>query len=327
MILNLREGSPEKAESDAINSAFMGGEGVYRNASFGRVITAMVTPFDSDGRLDLDSAEELAVYLEQNGSEGLVVAGTTGESATLTNEEQIALIERVGSCDNIPILAGTGANSTAEAVEMTEEVRARGIADGILVVSPYYNRPPQRGIIDYFEQVSDTARALPMVAYDIPARTGRAVDTETIIYLAKNLDNLTGVKLAAGSLDQTSRLKQAVPELELYSGDDSLNLQHVQRGAVGAISVISHWAGNKMVEMFDSFESGNVKNARCIDKQLEPSYKFSSSNEAPNPIPTKAMMRHLGLNVGYCRSPMTVGLSTQDMLHDQAQNILSSLKD
>lgn len=321
------DGSPEKIARDAITHDFNEKEGSYKYASFGRVITAMVTPFDSDGRLDLDSAEELAVYLEQNGSEGLVVAGTTGESATLTNDEQIALIERVGSSVDIPILAGTGSNSTAESVELTTEVRKRGIADGILVVSPYYNRPPQRGIIDYFEQVSDAAWELPMLAYDIPARTGRAMTTETIIDLAKNLSNLVGVKLAAGSLDQTARLKQAVPELELYSGDDSLNLQHVQRGAVGAISVISHWAGNKMVEMFDSIESGNVKNARCIDKQLEDSYKFSSSNEAPNPIPTKAMMRHLGLNVGYCRSPMTVGLSTQDMLHDQAQNILSSLND
>lgn len=320
------DGSPEKIARDAITHDFNEKEGSYKYASFGRVITAMVTPFDSDGRLDLDSAEELAVYLEQNGSEGLVVAGTTGESATLTNDEQIALIERVGSSVDIPILAGTGSNSTAEAVELTTEVRKRGIADGILAVEPYYVRPPQRGIIDYYEQVSDAAWELPMLAYDIPVRTGRAMTTETMIYLAKNLSNLAGVKLAAGSLDQTRRLAQAVPELELYSGDDSMNLEHVQRGAVGVISVISHWEGKRMLDMFDSIEAGNMQNARKIDRLLEASYKFASSNEAPNPIPAKAMMRQIGLDVGYCRSPMVAGIGAESKLRDEAEIILHSLK-
>ena len=163
-----------------------------------------------------------------------------------------------------------------------------------------------------------------MVMYDIPTRTGRAVETDTISHLASNLSNLIGVKLASGDIGQTASLHRSHPELQLYSGDDSLNLDHAEQGSVGAISVISHWAGTLMIEMYDALAGGQDDRAECIRSMLAGSCNYSSSNEAPNPLPAKAMMRLIGINVGYGRSPMVLSQKQEEDLEAFAKSILST---
>jgi len=292
--------------------------GVYENAQFGRVITAMITPFNENGeRVNYDAAQQLASYLEANGSDGLVVAGTTGESATLSHTEQLDLIAAVYEAVNIPILAGTGSNNTKEALILTDQVTERGIADGVLVVSPYYNRPPQSGIVDYFTSVAQ-ATNLPVVMYNIPIRTGRGMSDDTIQQLAIQLPNIVGLKDATGEPKRTETLIKNLPEgFQVYSGDDSLNLRLFEAGAVGAISVISHWVGNLIQEMFDRIDDHDFLLAQSIDSQLINSYQFASSEKAPNPIPAKAMLRRLlrgQIDIGYCRPPMTVSMETESEL-------------
>jgi 4-hydroxy-tetrahydrodipicolinate synthase len=306
---------------------FENSTGVYEHARFGRVITAMVTPFTVDGSaVNYEAAQQLAMHLEANGSEGLVVAGTTGESATLSHSEQLDLITAVHEAVGIPVLAGTGSNNTAEAESLSTEVSERGIADGLLVVSPYYNRPPQSGIVDYFERVSASSE-LPIVMYDIPVRTGRLMSTDTILELASEQTNIVGLKDAAGNPDRTKTLLRDAPEgFQVYSGDDSLNLRFYRAGAVGAISVAAHWAGTAMQQLFDYEDSKDTRAADFLDEIMGASYDFVSSEAAPNPIPTKAMMRRLlsGLvSIGYSRSPMTVSQKTEDGL-ERAGLIVSS---
>ena len=274
-------------------------------ARFGRVLTAMVTPFRDDGSLDLDAAAQLARWLANNGNEGLVVAGTTGEAPTLTHDEQIDLIGAVASAVDIPVVAGTGSNDTVAAVELTERASEAG-ADGILLVAPYYNRPSQAGLARHFQTVA-SATCLPVVIYDIPIRTGRKVDTETLLELAHGVDNIVGLKDAAGDLAETAKLIAQAPDgFEVYSGDDSLNLALLAVGAVGFISVAAHWSGAEHTEMVSAFEGGDIAKARRINASLIPSYDYETGLAAPNPIPAKAMMRLIGLPVGRCRPPLDV---------------------
>ncbi|WP_420436316.1 4-hydroxy-tetrahydrodipicolinate synthase [Candidatus Poriferisocius sp.] len=274
-------------------------------ARFGRVLTAMVTPFRDDGSLDLDAAAQLARWLADNGSEGLVVAGTTGEAPTLTHDEQIDLIGAVASAVEIPVVAGTGSNDTVAAVELTERASEAG-ADGILLVAPYYNRPSQAGLARHFQTVA-SATSLPVVIYDIPIRTGRKVDTATLLELAHGVDNIVGLKDAAGDLAETAKLIAQAPDgFEVYSGDDSLNLALLAVGAVGFISVAAHWSGAEHAEMVSAFEGGDIAKARRINASLIPSYDYETGLAAPNPIPAKAMMRLIGLPVGRCRPPLDV---------------------
>ncbi len=274
-------------------------------ARFGKVLTAMVTPFGDDGSLDLDGAAELARWLVDNGNDGLVVAGTTGEAPTLTHDEQIALIGAVAAAVDVPVVAGAGSNDTAAAVELTERSTEVG-ADGILLVAPYYNRPSQAGLSRHFRTVA-AATHLPMVIYDIPVRTGRKVDTATLLELAHGVDNIVGLKDAAGDPAETAALiAQAPDDFEVYSGDDSLNLALLAVGAVGFISVAAHWSGAEHAEMIAAFEKGDVAAARQINASLIPSYDYETGLAAPNPIPAKAMMRLIGLPVGRCRPPMDV---------------------
>ena len=274
-------------------------------ARFGRVLTAMVTPFRDDGSLDLDAAAQLARWLANNGNEGLVVAGTTGEAPTLTHDEQIDLIGAVASAVDIPVVAGTGSNDTVAAVELTERASEAG-ADGILLVAPYYNRPPQAGLARHFQTVA-SATSLPVVIYDIPIRTGRKVDTATLLELAHGVDNIVGLKDAAGDLAETAKLIAQAPDgFEVYSGDDSLNLALLAVGAVGFISVAAHWSGAEHAEMVSAFEGGDIAKARRINASLIPSYDYETGLAAPNPIPAKAMMRLIGLPVGRCRPPLDV---------------------
>lgn len=290
-------------------------------ARFGRVLTAMITPFDANGALDLDGAAKLASWLVEQGNEGLVVAGTTGESPTLTHDEQIDLIRTVCQAVSVPVLAGAGSNDTRAAVELTERATEAGAA-GILSVTPYYNRPSQAGLAAHFRAVA-AATELPVVLYDIPVRSGRKIDTATMLELAHDLPNIAGVKDAAANPAETASLLAQAPEgFEVYSGDDALTLPLLAIGAVGVIGVATHWAAREMRELIDAFETGDVRRAREINARLVPSYAYETGDRNPNPIPTKAMMKVLGLPGGDCRPPMG---PEPDDLQARARQILADL--
>ncbi len=287
---------------------------------FGRVITAMVTPFTDDGALDLEGAAGLARWLVSCGNEGLVVAGTTGESPTLSHDEQIDLIAAVIEAVDVPILAGAGSNDTAAAVELTERATAAGAA-GILSVAPYYNRPPQAGLYDHFRAVAASTH-LPMIIYDIPMRTGRKVNTATLLSLAHDVDNMAGIKDAAGDPAETGRLIAAAPEgFEVYSGDDGLTLPLLSVGAVGVIGVATHWTAAEHLAMFDAWESGDTAGARAANAAMGPSFDYETGDAAPNPIPTKALLRVLGRPAGPCRPPMD---AEPPDLADEARAVLAT---
>jgi 4-hydroxy-tetrahydrodipicolinate synthase len=288
---------------------------------FGRVVTAMVTPFDDRGELDLDAAAELAHWLVETGSDGLVLAGTTGESPALTDSECRALFRTVREAVSVPLLAGAGSNSTRHAVELTKRAAETGV-DGILSVTPYYNRPSQAGIEAHFRAVAG-ASDLPVVLYDIPVRTGRKIATPTLLRLAAEVPNVVAVKDAAGDPTETARLMAAAPgDFELYAGDDAMTLPLLAVGAVGVISVASHWAARQLGEMIDAFGSGDVARARQVNARLLPSYDYESGDDAPNPVPTKTLLRVLGLRVGECRPPMG---PAPDGLADRARAVLEQL--
>ncbi|HMR94233.1 MAG TPA: 4-hydroxy-tetrahydrodipicolinate synthase [Microthrixaceae bacterium] len=291
------------------------------SATFGRVITAMVTPFDDRGELDLDAAVELANWLVENGSDGLVLCGTTGESPTLTESEELVLFRTVRGAVSVPVIAGAGSNSTATAVEQTRRASELGV-DAILSVTPYYNRPSQAGLDAHFRAVA-AATDLPVILYDIPVRTGRKIDTDTMLGLAHDVPNIVGVKDASGDPTETARLIASAPSaFEVYSGDDAQTLPLLAVGAVGVISVASHWVGRQMGEMIDAFEKGDVSTARRINAGLLDSYDYESSPDAVNPVPTKTMLRVLGLKVGSCRPPMG---PAPDDLEDRARRVLDGL--
>ena len=291
------------------------------SATFGRVGTAMVTPFDERGDLDLDAAVELASWLVENGSDGLVLSGTTGERPTLTESEELVLFRTVRDAVSVPVIAGAGSNSTASAVEQTKRASELGV-DAILSVTPYYNRPSQAGLEAHFRAVA-AATDLPVIVYDIPGRTGRKVDTDTLLRLAHDVPNITGLKDAAGDPAETARLIAGAPSgFEVYSGDDALTLPLLAVGAVGVISVASHWVGRQMGEMIDAFAKGDVETARRINAGLIASYDYETGLDAPNPIPTKALLRVLGLKVGECRPPMG---PAPDGLAERARKVLEDL--
>ncbi len=288
---------------------------------FGRVLTAMITPFAEDGSLDLEGAVELARWLVEQGNDGLVLAGTTGESPTLTQDEQVALVEAVVGAVDVPVVAGAGSNDTRSAVRNTERCAEVG-ADGILTVTPYYNRPSQAGLVDHFTAVAE-ASGLPVILYDIPPRSGRKIETGTLLRLADEVETIVGVKDAAGDVAETARLVGAAPEgFEVYSGEDALTLALLAVGAVGTISVATHWATPETVAMFDAFFAGDHEAARQLNRRLIPSYDFESGDLRPNPVPSKAMMKVLGLPGGDCRLPMG---PEPDHLQDEARRVLADL--
>lgn len=322
-------------------------------APFGRVVTAMITPVkpaaeltlaDQEERekaykqnfhqpVDYVAAQELAVWLAKKGSEGLAIAGTTGESPTLTHEEQRTLFREVADASVVPLVAGVGSNSTLEAVSLTEFVSQNELAKALLVVSPYYNRPGQAGIEDYFGHIA-TATNLPIIIYDIPKRTGQGIDNETILRLAQRYVNIRGLKDARGNPDYTAKLAQH-PDLPsdffIYSGDDGLNYELTTGPvkAVGAISVASHWAGVELGHMYGAIERGNLDHALAIDKRLRPSYEFeTSAGDERNPLPTRAMLRAIGRPaVGYGRSPMVLrSITDEDMLEQRALRVYTDLQ-
>jgi len=272
-------------------------------ALFGRVLTAMVTPFAADGSLDVDEAVRLARWLADNGNDGLVVSGTTGESSTLTDDEKLTLWREVAAAVTIPVVAGTGSNDTAHSVHLTAEASRLGIA-GVLAVGPYYNRPSQSGIEAHIRAMAG-ATTLPVVVYDIPVRTGRKIATTTLVRLAREVANIRALKDAAGNPAETAVvIAQAPAGFDLYSGDDGLTLALLAHGAAGVIGVATHWSAPEHQRMIAAFAAGDHALARRINDVLLESYAFETGDENPNPIPTKVMMNHLGFAVGECRLPM-----------------------
>jgi 4-hydroxy-tetrahydrodipicolinate synthase len=290
-------------------------------ARFGAVITAMVTPFDGEGALDLDAAAQLARWLAEHGSDGLVVAGTTGEGSTLTDDEKLDLWRATAEAVAIPVIANTGSNDTAHSVHLTRQAAGLGAA-GVLAVTPYYNRPSQAGIEAHFRAIAD-ATDLPVMLYDIPVRTGRKISNDVMVRLAREVPNMAGVKDAANDVASSARLAAAVPgSFEVYSGNDDQTLPLLAVGAVGVVSVAAHWIGLEMAEMIAAFAKGDVGSAREINARLLESYVFETGDDAPNPLPSKAMMRTLGLPVGECRLPMGVA---PDGLEDRAREVYARL--
>jgi len=272
-------------------------------AIFGQVLTAMITPFDASGALDLNEAVRLAKWLQDNGNDGLVISGTTGESSTLTDAEKLSLWEAVINAVTIPVIAGSGSNDTAHSVHMTKEVTKMGAA-GILAVGPYYNRPPQSGLAGHITAMAN-ATTLPVVIYDIPVRTGRKISTQTLAMLANTVPNIKALKDAAGAPAETANLMAQVPkDFELYSGDDGLTLAFLAYGGSGVIGVATHWSAPEHQAMITAFKKGDVALARKYNDILLESYAFETGDDNPNPIPSKVMMNYLGFNVGDCRLPM-----------------------
>ena len=270
---------------------------------FGQVITAMVTPFHKDGSLNLDGAKRLARWLQDNGNDGLVIAGTTGEAPVLTDDERLSLFKAVVEAVTIPVIAGTGTNDTAHSIHMTKEASKLGVA-GILAVTPYYNRPSQAGIDAHMRAVC-AATTLPVVIYDIPVRTGRKINTPTLAKLANEVKNVAGVKDAAGNPAESARLMTMVPKsFELISGDDGLTLPLMAVGCTAVIGVATHWSGVDHQEMFKKWNAGDTAGARAVNARLVESFAFETGDDNPNPLPSKAMMNHLGLDVGDARLPM-----------------------
>ena len=272
-------------------------------ARFGRVLTAMVSPFDEGGALNIDAAVALAKWLVEQGNEGLVVAGTTGESPTLSIDEKLSLFEAVVNAVTVPVVAGTTGSNTLHDIGLTEEAGHLGIA-GILGVCPYYNRPSQAGIETHVRAIA-ASTDLPVVLYDIPIRTGRKISSGTIVRLATDVPNIVALKDAAKDPGATAAVIDAAPpDFEVYSGDDSMTLPLLAVGAVGAIGVATHWCAPDQVAMFDAWQREDTVAARRINARQLESYEFETGDEAPNPVPSKAMLRTLGHDVGECRSPM-----------------------
>jgi 4-hydroxy-tetrahydrodipicolinate synthase len=283
----------------------------------GNVLTAIVTPFDDEGRIDFDAFQALARHLVEHGSDGLVVAGTTGESPTLSDRERLELlraaIEAVG--DRATVVAGTGTASTAHSVELTEAAHEAG-ADAFLVVTPYYNKPPQRGIVAHFEAIA-AATDRPVVAYNIPSRVIVNIEPKTISRLAE-IPNLTAVKQALADPDQARHI--VATGLELYAGDDNVLLPFLELGAVGGICVHTHVVGPQVAAQVAAARDGDFDRAREIDEDLRPAYDLLAITT--NPIPIKAALNLLGHDTGGFRLPLVP--PTGDEL-DQIRSCLSRL--
>ncbi len=269
---------------------------------FGAVVTAMVTPFRQDHSLDLGAAQELALDLLEHGSQALVLAGSTGESPTLTHEEKLELFRAVieAAEGRGKIVCGTGTYSTAETVELSRQAEALG-ADGLLLVAPYYNKPPQRGLLEHYTRVAG-AVSVPVIAYNIPGRTGIRIEHETLLRMAE-VPNLVGVKDSTGDFQAISRLiSEAPPDFEVYSGDDWATFGYLCLGAVGVVSVAGHLVGDRIRQLCDLVEAGDVPAARKIHEELTP--LFNALFITSNPIPVKTALELVGRPVGPPRLPL-----------------------
>lgn len=291
-------------------------------APFGRLLTAMVTPFNREGGVDFELAGRLARYLVDQGSDGIVVCGTTGESPTLSWDEQYQLLKTVRDAVNssVKVLAGTGSNSTTEAIDATSKAAAAG-ADGALVVVPYYNKPPQEGLEAHFRAVADAAPNLPLMIYNIPGRTGCSISPITVQSLM-NCSNIISFKAASGTTNEVTELRiRCGSKLAIYSGDDALLLPMLSVGAVGVVSVASHIVGPRLKAMLEAFCTGRCSVALRHHEQLQPLFKalFATTN----PIPVKAALELIGWPVGAPRRPL---LPLNNQMKEELMKIISALR-
>ena len=269
----------------------------------GEVITAMVTPMDKTGAIDYDKVEALTKYLISTGSDTLLVAGTSGESPTLTNEEEIELVSTVkrAAANKAKIILGAGSNSTESAIEYSKFAQKEEV-DAILSVVPYYNKPNQRGIIEHFSAIAKST-TLPIILYNIPSRTGVMMEPKTVAYLASTFDNIVGVKQSCPDMDKVTEMRILCPDdFSIYSGDDSLTLPMLSLGVRGVISVASHLFGSEIKSMIRNFKTGEVVAARNMHKKLYP--VFRALFMAPNPTPVKAALAYKGIVDEYVRKPL-----------------------
>ncbi|MBE9102031.1 4-hydroxy-tetrahydrodipicolinate synthase [Vacuolonema iberomarrocanum] len=270
---------------------------------FGEVLTAMVTPFQEDGSVNYAVAEKLAVHLIEHGSHGLVVCGTTGESPTLSWEEEFELFRVVQQAvaGRAKVIAGTGSNSTEEAIAATQKAATLGL-DGTLQVVPYYNKPPQEGLYQHFRAIAEANPDIALMLYNIPGRTGQNLLPETVARLAE-VKNIVAIKEASGSLDQVGQVRRMTPpEFSIYSGDDSLTLPMLSVGGEGVVSVASHLVGDRLQTMIQDFKKGAVSAAQQLHLELLPLFK--ALFVTANPIPVKAALRLQGWEVGATRLPL-----------------------
>ena len=270
--------------------------------NFGQILTAMVTPFDHNEEIDFPATRNLINYLIANGTEGLIVSGTTGESPTLTEEEKVQLFKFTVEVVNgrVPVIAGTGSYSTRASIELTKKATDAGV-DGIMLVVPYYNKPSQEGMYQHFTAIA-LVTSLPIILYNIPGRSVVNMSVETIIRLSQ-IPNIIAIKEANGNLDTMSEIISNTPEdFSLYSGDDGLTIPVLSIGGTGVISVASHIIGNEMQAMIAKFNSGNVREAAMDHRKLLPIMKALFA--APNPTPVKAALNIKGVPVGGVRLPM-----------------------
>lgn len=289
---------------------------------FGRVITAMVTPFNQDGSLNLEEAARLAKHLVAHGSEGLVVCGSTGEGATMTDDEKIALFRTVKDAvgSEVSVIAGTGTYSTEHSVHLTREAEKAG-ADAALVVTPYYNRPPQDSLLDHFRTVADSSN-LPILLYDIPLRSAIKIEVSTILAAAEH-PNIVGIKDACCDIAASTLLAAHAPEgFEIYSGNDDQTLAYQAIGAVGVISVPAHVMGELLLEQFEAFESGNIERAREI-QFLES--RVHAAFCTSNPVSIKAAVNMIGFNVGAPRPPLRAATPEEEATIEAALKTVGAI--
>lgn len=270
--------------------------------NFGQIITAMVTPFNAQGDIDFPATAALIEHLISNGSDALVVAGTTGESPTLSTEEKIELFKFVTNqaAGRVPVIAGTGSNDTRSSISMTVLAEAAGV-DGIMLVTPYYNKPSQEGLFQHFQAIAAETR-LPVMLYNIPGRSAVNMAPETIIRLSA-IDNIVCVKEASGDLDAMATIIEGTPDtFTLYSGDDSLTLPVLAIGGFGVVSVAAHIIGREMQDMISNFKNGDVQMAASQHRKLVP--VMNALFAAPNPVPVKTALTLAGIQTGTVRLPM-----------------------
>jgi 4-hydroxy-tetrahydrodipicolinate synthase len=290
-------------------------------ARFGAVLTAMVTPFDDQGALDLDAAAQLARWLVDHGNDGLVLAGTTGESPVLTDPERIELFRAVREAVTVPLVAGATTNDTAHSIDMTLAATEAGM-DAVLAVVPYYNKPTQAGLRAHFGAIAECTD-LPVMLYDVPGRTGRPLATETVVQIAQDHANVVALKDAAGDPSRAGALLAEAPAgFEVYSGDEPLSLGFCAYGAVGVVGVSSHWTGREQQEMLAAFAKGDTATAREINTRLLPSYRYMNSDTCVFSQAVKVAMDVLGVPVGDCRLPLGPAPTGT---HDAARAVLADL--
>ncbi|MCK1997531.1 4-hydroxy-tetrahydrodipicolinate synthase [Psychrobacillus psychrodurans] len=289
--------------------------------NFGQILTAMVTPFDHNEEIDFPATRNLIDYLIANGTDGLVISGTTGESPTLTEEEKVKLFKFTVEVVNgrVPVIAGTGSYNTKASIDLTRQAADAGV-DGIMLVVPYYSKPSQEGLYQHFQAIA-AVTSLPIMLYNIPGRSVVNMSVETVVRLS-DIPNIVAIKEASGNLDTMAEIIQNTPEnFSLYSGDDGLTIPVLSIGGAGVISVASHVIGNEMQTMIEKFNSGNVREAAKDHRSLLPIMKALFA--APNPTPVKSALNLKGIPVGGVRLPM-IPLNKEEL--NSLQEVLSTLQ-